>query len=279
MRAGYRAVPAIISYVALVVGGSIALTFTWGRKHLLWGVVLLLAAVVVTILEGSYQEARRLEEKHAEELAALRTEHAAALAEAQAKPTTPIHAPTFWDVQGGTVAGNEITNTYNASGEGAPGQGGFGGRLIAVGPNAGGISGSEINVQYGPSSPLPDPLPSTLEERAQLRDQLLKLAAKIEAVMAPWGSSIPDVAAKMGVPPGEIMARVAEIRSERTRIDDEAAARYNSECRSTVVQAYNHARSIGFADDEMERFWRTRLGAGASAIPARLRAIAARIHG
>jgi hypothetical protein len=32
MRAGYRAVPAIISYVVLVVGGSVALAFTWGAS-------------------------------------------------------------------------------------------------------------------------------------------------------------------------------------------------------------------------------------------------------
>jgi len=83
MGAGYRAVPAIISYVVIVVGGSIALTFAWGRKHLLWGIVLLLAGVVVTILEGSYRQARHLEQDHAKALAAQGVEHVAALTAAR----------------------------------------------------------------------------------------------------------------------------------------------------------------------------------------------------
>jgi hypothetical protein len=79
LRAGYRAVPAIISYVVLIVGGSLGLAFAWGRKHLLWGLVLILGAVIVVILEGSFREARRLEQDHAGELDAIRAEHAAAL--------------------------------------------------------------------------------------------------------------------------------------------------------------------------------------------------------
>lgn len=53
MRAGYRTVPAIVSYITLIVGGSVALAFPWGRKHLLWGIVFLLLGLVVVILEGT----------------------------------------------------------------------------------------------------------------------------------------------------------------------------------------------------------------------------------
>jgi hypothetical protein len=123
---------------------------------------------------------------------------------------------------------------------------------------------------------LPDPLPSTPDERARLREQLLTLASTVETVMASWGQARHEIAAQMGIQPdaAEFLTRMKEIVAERSRIDDEAVARYNGECRSAVVQAYGHARSIGFGDAEMERLWRTRLGAGASPIPERLRIIA-----
>jgi hypothetical protein len=283
---GCRAVPAIISYITLVVGGSVALTFTWGRKHLFWSIVLLLAAVVVTLLEGSYREAQNINEintkkldevraKHAEELIKLRSEHVAAVAEAQAKPAAPIRAPTFFN--GGILTGNEITNTYNESTQTVPGQEGFKGKLIDFGPGTG-ISGSEVNVRFGPPPPPPDPLISSAEQRAQLRVQLFKLATQVEVVMEPWKLSTVDIAKMMGIPSDQFMERIAEIWAELHRTGDEATARYNSECRAAVIQTYGYARSIGFVDREMESCWQTRLGAGASGIPARLRAIGKRIQ-
>jgi hypothetical protein len=62
-------------------------------------------------------------------------------------------------------------------------------------------------------------------------------------------------------------------------MDDEAVARYNDECRSAVIEVYGHARSIGFADAEMERIWQTAHGIEAERIPAFLRRIAAQRHG
>jgi hypothetical protein len=277
MRAGCGAAPVIASYITLVAGGSVGLAFTWGRKHLIWGLVLLLAAVIVTILEGSYRETQRLEETCAQELSALRTEHAAVLVEAQAKLAAPVHAPTFWNNQGGIVNGSEITNTYNESGKTTSVHEGFAGRLIALTPGAE-INESSIHVHFGPPPPLPDPLPSTPEERAQLREQLLKLAADVGVVMAPWRLSTVDIARKMEIPSGQFMERIIEIRAEMTRVGAEVTECYNNECRSAVIQVYGHARSIGFADHEMELCWRTRLAAGASRIPARLRAIGMRIQ-
>jgi hypothetical protein len=80
MRAGYRTVPAIVSYVTLIVGGSVALTFPWGRKHLLWGIAVLLLAVVVVILAGSYQESLHLEQQNENEMATLRGQYESMLA-------------------------------------------------------------------------------------------------------------------------------------------------------------------------------------------------------
>jgi hypothetical protein len=48
-----------------------------------------------------------------------------------------------------------------------------------------------VTVHFGPSTPpvVPDPLPSTANDRSQLHDQLLTLADTVEAVMAPWGQA------------------------------------------------------------------------------------------
>jgi hypothetical protein len=75
IRAGFWTVPTVVSYVILIVGGSVALTFTWGRKHLLWAIVLVLIAIIVVTLEGSYRESRRAEDEHLAALAAQRSEH------------------------------------------------------------------------------------------------------------------------------------------------------------------------------------------------------------
>jgi hypothetical protein len=144
-----------------------------------------------------------------------------------------VNAPTFWNVRDGTVAGNEITNTYAPQGKQ------FDGNLIKIEPGSG-IRGGLVTVQFGePAAPqLPHKLSSTPQERARLRDQLLALADTVESVMAPWGQSRHDIGAQIGVPPDEFLSRMDEILVERTRIDDEAGARYNAECRSAVVQAY-----------------------------------------
>jgi hypothetical protein len=227
------------------------------------GAVIVMAAVVVVVLEGSYGV-----------WAATDSARAAAVADAAAKEASQVNAPTFWNIQDGTVAANEITNTYNA----AQAKQQAGGKLIKIEPGSG-ISDSLVTVEFGPPTPpaLPDPLPSTPDERARLRDQLLTLADTVETVMAPWGQARHEIATHLGVPHDEFMARMPEILAERTRIDDQAEARYNTECRSPVVQAYGHARSIGFGDAEMERLWRTRIGAGTSHIRARLRLIARRL--
>lgn len=148
--------------------------------------------------------------------------------------------------------------------------------MIAVESGAS-ISETEINVEFGKGRPpeLPKPLPTSPDERIKLRDQLRNLADQVDTVMAPWGQTRQAVAAQMGIAPNEFMARMPEILSKRSKIDAEVTMRYNSQCRSAVIQIYGHARSIGFADAEMEGLWRTRLGAGGSRIPALLRRIAA----
>jgi hypothetical protein len=95
--------------------------------------------------------------------------------------------------------------------------------------------------------------------------------------MAPFAQRREVVAAQMGIPEDEFMARMPEVLAERRRMDDEAVARYNDECRLFVIQAYGHARSIGFADAEMERIWQTAQGIEAETVPACLRRIAAQI--
>jgi hypothetical protein len=60
----------------------------------------------------------------------------------------PADAVKFWDVKGGMLAGNEITNTYNAPKEGLPGS-----RLMVVEPTTGGISESPVTVEYGDGAP------------------------------------------------------------------------------------------------------------------------------
>jgi hypothetical protein len=59
------------------VGGSVALSFAWGTKHLLWGIVVLLTAIIVTVLEGSYLETKCLDQRRSNELAGQRDKHQA----------------------------------------------------------------------------------------------------------------------------------------------------------------------------------------------------------
>jgi len=92
VSAGYRAPPAIASVIILFVGGSVLLFFHWGRTHLLWGVAVLLVAIVVVVLEGSYQETRRLVKDQKRDVATLRTTHRAELAEARLEHQTELNS-------------------------------------------------------------------------------------------------------------------------------------------------------------------------------------------
>jgi hypothetical protein len=251
------------SLIVLILGVICGVTVPLVLHLSPWlGAVIVMAAVVVVVLEGSYCV-----------WVATEAARAAAVADAAAKEASQVNALTFWNNRG-TVTGNEINNTYNAPQVKQP----TAGNLIKIEPGSG-IADSLVTVESGTQAPpaLPDPLPSTPDERTRLREQLLALAGTVETVMAPWGQARHEVAAQMGVPQDEFLARMGEILAERSRIDEESVARYIAECRSAVVQSYGHARSIGFADTEMERLWRTRVGAGASGIPSRLRAVAARM--
>jgi hypothetical protein len=254
---------ALASGISLALGGSIGALLAWFA-----GVSWLLAALVALgclcffYMEGAYRVWDKADHRTQEAMSAL--------TEAREKPTSPVHAPTFIRNQG-TISESSVTNTYNA-GERAP----FAGDLLSL-QSGTGISKSLVNIEYGegPLPALPESLPSTQDERTNLSDQLMALADQVESVMAPWGQRRGAVAVLLGIPADEFILRMPEILAQRSRIDDEATARYNSECRSAVIQAYGHVRSIGFTDAEMERLWRTDLGVGASHIPERLRIIAA----
>lgn len=245
--------------LALGVAAGVTVPLVFHVSHWLTAVIVM-AAVVIVVLEGSYRV-----------WAVTDAERKTALESARAKSAVSVHGPTFWDVKGGAVTGNVITNTHNAAKEGE----GWNSRLIAVESGAS-ISESEVNVEFGNgrSPGLPELFPSSPDERVRLRDQLLILADEVDAVMAAWGQTRQAVAAQMGIAPDEFMARMPEILSERSKIDAEVTMRYNRECRSAVIQIYGHARSIGFAYAEMEGLWQTRLGVGGSRIPALLRRIA-----
>lgn len=259
---------ALAGAITVLLGGSVYALATWlaGVSWLLAALVVL-ACVLAFYTVGAYQVWDKADRR------AQSAE--SALAEARANPGPAAPGVTFWDVGSGTLAGNEITNNYNAP---PPGVELPNWKLIHVGGAA--FTGNELTVQFGDSPPseLPRPLPSTSEERARLRDQLLAVADRVEAVMAAWGQPRQAVAMQMGIPPEDFMARQPEIVAERERITDEVTARYNAECRSAVVQVYGHARSIGFCDPEMEMCWRSRLGVVASRIPGRLRLVASLIR-
>ncbi|HSZ28153.1 MAG TPA: hypothetical protein VK784_00175, partial [Pseudonocardiaceae bacterium] len=240
--------------VTVLLGGSVYALATWlaGVSWLL-SVLVTLACVFAFYTVGAYQVWEKADRRA--------QDAESALAEAEANPGPSAPGVTFWDVGSGTLAGNDIVNNYNAPplGVETPNW-----KLINVGGAT--FTGNELTIEFGDGPPpeLPRPRPSTPEERASLRDQLLDLAVGVEAVMAPWGQSRQVVAMQMGIPAEEFMARQPEIVAERERITDEVTARYNAEYRSAVVQAYGHVRSIGFGDLEMERYWHSRLGVVAS---------------
>lgn len=80
MRAGSPAVWSIVGAILVFVGGSLILTTDWALKHRVWGIILVAAAILVAILEGSYREIRRLEQDHRNKIIGLRSEHEADLA-------------------------------------------------------------------------------------------------------------------------------------------------------------------------------------------------------
>jgi hypothetical protein len=259
---------ALAGAITVLLGGSVYALTTWlaGVSWLLAALVAL-ACVFAFYMVGAYQVWDKADRRA--------RDADSALAEAQANPDPPGPGVTFWDMDNGTLTGNEIVNNYNAP---PPGVETPNWKLIHVGGAA--FTGNELTVEFGNGPPPepPRPLPSTPEERARLRDQLLALADNVETVMASWGQSRQAVAMQIGVPAEEFMARQPEIVAERERITDEVTARYNAECRSAVVQAYGHARSIGFGDPEMEMCWRSRLGVVASRMPEHLRRVAALIR-
>jgi hypothetical protein len=255
----------IVLILGLAAGVSVPQVFR--VSHWLTAVILM-AIVVVIILQGSYSA-----------WAVTDAERKTALKSAKEKPSAPVHSPTFWAVNGGQVSG-DIRNTYSASTYNASdGDGEQGGRMVVVGPGCG-IDGL-IDIEIGDRRPIsfPDPFASTANERARLRKQLLSIANEVDSVMMKWHQTVnrQAVAKLMGIGPDEFDAKMPDIVAERSRIHDEITAQYNSEYRSTVIQVYGHARSIGFGDSEMERLWRTQHGVGASKIPAILRNVAAQI--
>jgi len=276
LRAGFGTAYAAAGCVTLLVGGSVLLAVHWGREHVAWGVAAIAVAVVIALFEGSYRENRRLEEELAQKTFALISEHKSAIAELQEKLTLANRAQRikFQDIRkGAQVDRTTFNNTYNEAGEPKAEEGG----LIGILMDGGRIERSEVNMHFGPPLPLPSPRASTPEERASLCQQLLEISSKTEAVFSDWTPNRQAVAEKMGISADEFMARMDEILAERERINNAVTARYNRECRPDVMTAYRHARDIGYADEEMERIWKTEIGAGALHISARLKVIAGRI--
>jgi hypothetical protein len=56
---------AVIAVVITLVGGSIALSVTWGAKHLIWTLVIILLALLAVLAEGSYRVGLRRDAQHA----------------------------------------------------------------------------------------------------------------------------------------------------------------------------------------------------------------------
>jgi hypothetical protein len=58
MKTGLRTLWVVAGALVTIVGGSLVITFAWGAKHLLWGLVIALIAGLVVLTEGSYREFR-----------------------------------------------------------------------------------------------------------------------------------------------------------------------------------------------------------------------------
>jgi hypothetical protein len=59
-RAGLPGFWVGISTATIVIGGNVLLAFTWGVKHLLLGIAIALAIIVLVVIEGSYRVSRRV---------------------------------------------------------------------------------------------------------------------------------------------------------------------------------------------------------------------------
>jgi hypothetical protein len=58
IRAGLPRLWAVVGVVTIFIGGSALLALVWGIRHLMWGVVIALAIIILVLAEGSYRESR-----------------------------------------------------------------------------------------------------------------------------------------------------------------------------------------------------------------------------
>ena len=58
MRAGLPRLWAVVVALLALVGGNVLIAFTWGVRHLIWGVIVALVIIVMVTLEGSYRASR-----------------------------------------------------------------------------------------------------------------------------------------------------------------------------------------------------------------------------
>jgi hypothetical protein len=86
VRSGLPNIWVIIGAITIVVGGNLLITFAWGQKHFAWGIVLLLAVALVTVIEGSWQT----EIANRAALAAERKAHLDAKAALEVERETPV---------------------------------------------------------------------------------------------------------------------------------------------------------------------------------------------
>lgn len=59
VRAGFPSLWAVAGAIAFIVGGSLLLTLTWGIRHLVWGLIIVLVVIILLLTEGSYRESRK----------------------------------------------------------------------------------------------------------------------------------------------------------------------------------------------------------------------------
>jgi hypothetical protein len=71
VKAGLSPIWVAVTAALTLVGGSALLSLLWGVRHLLWGLVILLAILVFAVIEGSYRESRHRDENHASQVARL----------------------------------------------------------------------------------------------------------------------------------------------------------------------------------------------------------------
>ena len=58
IRAGFPSLRALVSALAVLIGGSVLLTVIWGIKHLAWAVAIVLLMFIGVVTEGSYRLSR-----------------------------------------------------------------------------------------------------------------------------------------------------------------------------------------------------------------------------